>query len=104
MNLLHHPIESGLYEVTVPLTKTRIVKAVSHLGGTKKQPLLDKYIVSLDAILDAIDAINESWHGRDFCLWGAEIIEKAQSQHEARITSLRNVYAELEAITESIAD
>ena len=103
MNPLY-AIKSGLYEVTVPLTKTKIVKAVSHLGGTKKGPLLDKYTAALEAILDAIDAKNESWHGRDFSLWGAEVIQKAQSQHEARITLLRNVYAELEAITESIAD
>jgi hypothetical protein len=75
-----------------------------HLNGTNAQDLLEDQLKAMNAIRNAIQALqNAGPNGRDYYPQGSQAFQHAQEEHEQRLLVLRNVLAELETIAEHVA-
>lgn len=78
-------------------------KPTIHLNGTSRNALADQLRDAAYALADAIGALAKAApHGRDYYVQGAEAINEAIDEHNARLEKLRSVYAELVEIWGSI--
>lgn len=76
-----------------------------HLNGTSKERLLDQLTDAGLALSRALDELSEATpNGRDYYPQGATAFAEAMGEHKARVYKLREVYNELSALTEAIAD
>jgi hypothetical protein len=76
-----------------------------HINGTSKQALIDQ-------LGDAIHALHEAGrklaaatpNARDYYVQGNDAFTTAMRQHDARMTKLREIVAELETIGDAVFD
>ncbi len=74
-----------------------------HSNGSGRADLIDGYMVAIDALADAILAVQRTGpNGRDYYVQGGAAILTAQAQHRSRLERLGSVIAELREIAESI--
>lgn len=74
-----------------------------HMNGTSAASLQEGYADAYTAIGRAIETLAAAGpNGRDYYPQGPDAYEKARTEHDTRITALRNVQAELEALCEGI--
>lgn len=81
-----------------------LILPVIHLNGTGRERLLDNTLAVGRAVKAAMDALDDAWpHQRDYYpdpgRW-----EKARAQAERRADLLRDLYRELTAEAEALAD
>ena len=77
-----------------------------HLNGTSLDALLEGYIDCVNAMRHAIEVCQKNApNGRDYCYGtvGTREINKAMTEHEARLEKLETVLAELREIGEHVA-
>jgi hypothetical protein len=81
-----------------------MILPIIHLNGTSKGALLDQRCEVLAALRKAQEALAEmAPNGRDYYPEPGRF-EKAVAQHTARAERLRELYRDLEAEAEQIAD
>lgn len=74
-----------------------------HMNGTSKQVLQDRLGNAIDAIHVAGNMLAAAYpNGRDYYPQGNDAIHEAMEQHDARMTKLREVAAELREILEGV--
>lgn len=76
-----------------------LIAPTIHLNGTSKASLMAEYLAALEAMRNAIEAVQAiTVHGRDFYVKEEGALLKATSQKRKQLTALDSVYAELEQI------
>lgn len=76
-----------------------------HLNGTAQQDLLDSVCAAGSALQAAINALYDAApNARDYYPQGPTAYQTARAEHDARIAKVRDVYRELETLSEAIAD
>jgi hypothetical protein len=74
-----------------------------HLNGTAKADLINGYCEAIEALHDAGRKLAAAYpNGRDYYPQGGDAINVAMRQHEARMTKLKEIIGELEAIAMQI--
>lgn len=74
-----------------------------HLNGTSADRLLEDIYYADAKISEAVEALAQTApNGRDYYTKGNGALERAQSQHSARVQKLLDVKKELEQIAEVI--
>ena len=75
-----------------------------HLNGTSRQSLIDDNDAAYNALRAAVRALEKAApNARDYYVQGDGAFANAVAQHVARLTALRSVLADLEAIAESLS-
>lgn len=75
-----------------------------HLNGSSQENLLDGYIAAMDALREAVKALQAtSPNGRDYYTQGPDALPKAVKEHSARLHRLADTIHELNAIAEHIS-
>jgi hypothetical protein len=75
-----------------------------HLNGTSREELSRLYQEAYTAIGEAGRALAKAYpNGRDYYPQGADAINKAMREHEARMRKLKEVQDEIEQIAEAIS-
>ncbi len=86
--------------VTTPLAMPRL-----HINGTGARMLLEGYVEASLAVGAAIDAMSRvEFNGRDYYMQPDHVWAQAVNEHAARFKRLQDVKAELDAISEHVAD
>ena len=86
-------------------TEPAMMLPTVHRNGTGKEALLEQACNALRAIRAAQEAMGNAFpNARDYYVQGPDAFERASRQWEARIDALREIYTDLEAIAEHIAD
>lgn len=76
-----------------------------NMNGTSGKALFEMNLAAVEKLRDAIDALAKACpNGRDYQTVGPEAMRRAVAEHGQRIERLQYVMAELETITESLAD
>jgi hypothetical protein len=76
-----------------------------HLNGTSKDELMRQLGAAISAVHHAGVLLGEAApNGRDFYTQGAEAINDAKREHEARLTKLHEVWRELTTIADAVSD
>jgi hypothetical protein len=76
-----------------------------HLNGTSHGDLMEQLDEAIRGMVTAMALVQESApNGRDYYVQGADATGKAQEQHIARLTKLREVRDELEAMRLAVYD
>ena len=76
-----------------------------HLNGTSKNQLLDDYCDMSQALNAAMEKMIENGpNGRDYYPQGELSLTQARQEHMDRIAKIHAVKAEIDQITEHIAD
>jgi hypothetical protein len=74
-----------------------------HLNGTSRESLLEGYQEAIDALVEAGRKVAAAGpNGRDYYVQGNKAFPQAMDEHEARLTKIRKVILELEAIAVSL--
>jgi len=85
-------------------TKKLMVPSV-HINGTPYPELFNPVCNAGVAVREAIEALQETApHGRDYYLQGNEALQKATSEHLARLEKLQSVLQELQDLAEGISE
>jgi hypothetical protein len=75
-----------------------------NLNGTHGPQLLAEYVVAMDAVQSAIDAVKAiTCHGRDYYPISKEAAATAFAEHQQRLVALEKVRSELLAIALNIS-
>lgn len=77
-------------------------KPTIHMNGTSKNALLESYLGAMEAIRDAIEAVQDtSPHGRDYYVQeDPDAFVGAVREHQARLKALQTVIGELEQLAD----
>lgn len=76
-----------------------------HLNGTPRDMLVEQLCDAGNAVMEAMHKLGQaSPNGRDYYPQGDAALRLALLQHDSRMTRLRSVYQELQAIAEAIAN
>jgi ferritin len=76
-----------------------------NMNGTSGKELFETNLAAVEKLRDAIDALAKACpNGRDYQTLGREAMKRAVEEHGQRMERLKYVLAELETITESLAD
>jgi len=82
----------------------RLTLPTIHLNGTSQQALAEQLEIAGIALRVAVDAVVEAQpNGRDYYPQGPDAFQRAQNEHNARVTALQKVLTELQTLHESIA-
>jgi len=74
-----------------------------NINGTDHSELLTLYMRARKALDAAVEALGDAGpHGRDYQTQEAGALLRAQREHADRITAVRKVRAEIEAIAEHL--
>lgn len=74
-----------------------------HLNGTSAQSLMDDLENAHEKIREAIQALSQcAPNGRDYYVQESGALVVAQEEHQARMSKLVSIKAELEALAEGI--
>jgi len=85
------------------MNSTMLAIPTIHMNGTPKDRLLEDICDAIDALHDAGRKMAAACpNGRDYYPQGAEAIQIAVRQHEARMNKLRELIRELETIAQGI--
>lgn len=75
-----------------------------HLNGTSAQDLLEGYERAHEALREAMEALAQAApNGRDYYVQQPGAFESAIAEHQSRMTRLRDVSLELEALAEHVS-
>lgn len=78
---------------------------VVNMNGTSGKDLFEMNLAAVGKLRDAIDALAKACpNGRDYQTLGPDAMRKATNEHSQRMARLLDVKAELDIITESLAD
>ena len=83
--------------------QTRIIRAVSHMGGNKQETLVNAYYEVGQSLQRAITALANIYHERDFYVWGDDALNKSRDEAKSRVRILQVVLEEIDAMTEAVA-
>ncbi len=74
-----------------------------HLNGSGGAALLQGYTEAAKALREALGLLeNTSPNGRDYYPQGPEAIGRAQTEHQTRVTKLREVLSELRELSSAV--
>lgn len=80
-----------------------MTKPTIHMNGSGKQHLKEKYLAALEALNNAVHALNEVYpHGRDYYVQGELAIYTAVREHDDRIAAVKKVRDDMESIVTHI--
>lgn len=78
---------------------------IIHLNGSSKSFLQEEYRLAARSVRATIDVVAKVYpHGRDYYPISPDALLSAQAEHAARLSKLREVAEELEAIWENLSD
>jgi hypothetical protein len=76
-----------------------------HMNGTSPKDLFANAQMNLDNLRGALDTMTETGpNARDYYPQGDQAFQAARAEHEARMTAVRGVINEFNALLEHIAD
>lgn len=85
------------------MTTNELMIPTVHLNGTSKDALVEQLCAAIYSVHEAGRKLAAACpNGRDYYTQDGNAIGKALAQHEARMTKLRDVAAELTVIAESL--
>lgn len=80
-------------------------KPTIHLNGTGRDSLIEQQCNAARSLRAALEALGEAApNARDYYPQGGDAYPAARAEHESRVSRVRAVLEEVEALAEEIAD